>query len=84
MYFYCTVYKICQTYRNATVIKTLKRAKSTATNVIKSKSADIIVSNQLIHEYVWEHLDNWYDKTAVVSCVFNLSTSTTRPLLDVF
>jgi 4-coumarate--CoA ligase len=66
MYFYCTVYKICQTYRNATVIKTLKRAKSTVTNVIKSKSADIIVPNQLIHEYVWEHLDNWYDKTAVM------------------
>lgn len=45
---------------------TIKR-KIKDTNVIKSKSADIIIPNQLIHEYVWEHLDKWYDKTAVVS-----------------
>nr|XP_015834354.1 PREDICTED: 4-coumarate--CoA ligase isoform X1 [Tribolium castaneum] len=57
----CKLNKMC---RHKSAFST--RTKSNETNIIKSKSADILIPNQLIHEYVWEHLDKWYHKTAVI------------------
>ncbi|XP_044255783.1 4-coumarate--CoA ligase-like isoform X1 [Tribolium madens] len=66
----CKIYKMCR-YKSAFTTLTKLNEK----NIIKSKSTDILIPNQLIHEYVWEHLDKWYDKTAVIC--FNTTKSYT-------
>lgn len=35
-------------------------------NVISSASEDLEITQQLLHEFVWENLDRWVDKTAMV------------------
>lgn len=42
------------------------RKYSNEINVVKSKIPDILLPNALVHEYVWENVDKWHDKTALV------------------
>lgn len=46
------------------------RSCSQEINVVKSKIPDVSIPNVLVHEYMWENVDKWHDKTALVSFLF--------------
>lgn len=39
-------------------------------NVVKSKIPDVLIPNVLVHEYMFENVDKWHDKTALVSILY--------------
>lgn len=41
-------------------------------NIIKSPYKDVVIPNVTLHDYVWENLDRWPERTAAVSNVYNL------------
>lgn len=62
------------TYRNMSIFSFFTRKREnnlwTSDNIVKSPHKEIEIPNRTIPEHIWENLDRWGDKTALVSNIY--------------
>ncbi|KAM3960236.1 uncharacterized protein ACR2FA_005712 [Aphomia sociella] len=80
--------------RNYSLNKVVNESPWTSENIVKSPFKDVELPNRLISEHIWENMEKWPDKTAVIcglsnrsftyhqlyKCSLNLATNLRRKL----